>query len=103
MFHVLAQCFESQQVSRSFVIWYDRHLQLLHSPLHVYYCAEGYDGRYNPNRSLIHLTQTVDVLLRRPWYGSVVVAKFASRTCSTYTDLTLYDVAHIRDYFAYFA
>ena len=103
MFQVLSQCFESHKVTRSFIIWYDRLLNLLDCPLHVYYCAEEYEGRYNPNRSLIRLTQTVDVLLRRPWYGSIVVTKFTSRACSTYTDLTLYDVVHVRDYFAYFA
>lgn len=100
---VLSQCFESLTVSRSFIIWYDRHLNLLDCPLHVYYCASAYDGRYNPNRAMVRLTQTVDLLFRRPWYGSLVVVKFASRSCSTYVDLTIYDVIHIRDYFAYFS
>ena len=49
------------------------------------------------------LSIRVDVLLRRPWYGSVVVAKFGSRACTGYIDLVPDDIVHIRDYFAYFA
>lgn len=99
----LGQCFESSTVYRSFVIWYDRSLHILKSPLHVYYCERGYQGRYNPNRAMVRLTQTVDILLRRPWYGSVVVVKFGSRACNTYVDMSFDDLVHIRDYFAYFA
>lgn len=99
----LAQCFEYGQIYKSFVIWYDKHLHFLDSPLHVYYCAQAYEGRYNPNRALIHLTTTVDILLRRPWYGSVVVVKFTSRTCTEYATLEFSDIVHLRDYFAYFA
>lgn len=100
---ILSQSFESEEVSRSFIIWYDRFLNLLDCPLHVYYCARSYDGRYNPNRGLIRLTQTVDILLRRLWYGSVIVVKFTSRTCTSYIDISLPDLLHVRDYFAYFA
>lgn len=99
----LADCFETGRVYRSFIIWYDKHLHFLDSPLHVYYCSDGYEGQYNPNRALIHLTQTVDILLRRPWYGSVVIVKFASRECTAYAALNFSDIVHVRDYFAYFA
>lgn len=100
----LVECFEEVPLlCRSFVIWYDKQLQFLNCPLHVYYSAREYAERYNPNRALVKLTQDVDVLLRRPWYGSVVVAKFGSRACTGYIDLVPDDIVHIRDYFAYFA
>ncbi|PIL23477.1 hypothetical protein GSI_14788 [Ganoderma sinense ZZ0214-1] len=80
---LLSHCFQSTSVSRSFIICYE--------------------GRYNPNRELVRLTQSVDMILQRPWYGSVVVTKFRSRACTSYVDITFDDVVHIRDYFAYFA
>ena len=100
---LLTGCFDVPGGCHSFIIWYDKDLQFLKHPLHVYYCSQGYEGRYNPNRAMIRLTQSVDILLRRPWYGSVIVAKFGSYACTGYIDLTHDDIVHIRDYFAYFA
>lgn len=90
-------------MTRSFIIWYDKSLHLLEYPLHVYYCERSYDNRYNPNHAMIRLTQTINVLFRRPWYGSLVVVKFSSHDCTRYDNITIPDVVHVRDYFAYFA
>lgn len=76
---------------------------MLNNPLLVLYCATSYEGRYNPNHALIQLTENIEMACKRPWYGTVLVLKFATVTCTSYVDLTVDDVSHIRDYFAYFA
>lgn len=72
-------------------------------PYHIFYCGRSYEARHNPNQALLRLAQFVDVSPLRPWYGTVIVLKFATRACQDYIDMTVDDVLRVRDYFAYFA
>lgn len=99
----IPRCFQSTSIVRNFVLRHDIILRQLPSPLHVFYCASSYTERSNPNNALIHLTRSVSVASRRPWYGTVVVLKFADFACSRYVDMTMDDVMHARDFFANFA
>ena len=99
----IPHCFQPTSVVSNFVIRHDIRLHALSSPLHVFYCATSYHERSEPNNALIDLTRRVYVASRRPWYGTVVVLKFADLACSKYVDMTVDDVLHARDYFANFA
>ncbi|PIL26248.1 hypothetical protein GSI_12004 [Ganoderma sinense ZZ0214-1] len=96
-------CFLSTSTIDNFVIYYDANMKALDCPLHVYYCATSYAERSNPNNALVTLTQSLSIACRRPWYGTVVVLKFANRACRNYVVMTVDDVLRARDYFAYFA
>ena len=99
----VAQRFPISSSISTFVIRYDIKLHLLPSPLHVFYCANSYQERSNPNNALINLTQKMNIPSRRPWYGTVLVLKFANEACTSYVTMTLDDVMHIQDYFGHFA
>ena len=88
---------------KSFVVRHGINLHSLASPFHIFYCLGSYAGRYNPNAALALLTTSVVISSRRPWYGTVLVFKFASTNCQTYVDMTMDDVLQVRNYFGYFA
>lgn len=99
----LMDCFPSTSTIKSFLVRHDNDLHSLASPFHVFYCSDSYAGRYNPNAALVLLTKSVVVSSRRPWYGTVLVFKFASTTYQDYIDMTVDDVLQVRNYFAFFA
>ena len=95
--------FETTSVIKNFVIRYDVNWDYLDAPLHVYYCSISYEEYRDPNNALINLTSKMTVASRRPWYGTVLVLKFASRACMNYVPMTVPDVHRARDFFAHFA
>lgn len=94
--------FETASVIKNFVIRCDIAWDYMDTPLHVYYCSTSYEEQRNPNNTLINLTKKVSIASRRPWYGTVLVLKFASRACMNYIPITLPDVHRARDFFTYF-
>ena len=96
-------CFLPAEQVKSFVVCRDAKLRCLDTPYHIFYSEQSYVRRQDPNMALAWLIDSVDSSGCRPWYGSVVVLKLASRICQSYVDMSIADVHTVCDFFAYFA
>ena len=99
----ILDCFPRTSAVRSFLIRRDVNLSPLTSPFHVFYCSDSYAGRRNPNAALVLLMSTIKLPSRHPWYGTVLVFKFATDACQDYVDMKVDDVVKVRNFFAFYA
>ena len=66
-------------------------------PLSVWFCSHQAEHRLPENRAITSLLRGLRI--ERPWYGVVVALKYGGTRCSSYVDITEFDLGHIAAYF----
>ena len=85
-------CFQPATQVKSFIVCCNSKLLSLDTLYQIFYCTNLYQGRHDPNHTLIQLTEVVHVSSHCPWYSTILVLKFGSQVCQNYLDMQNVDV-----------